>query len=517
MAVMPQWLGTFNQPRPEVPLPNRPITNYGQAIGDALQGGAQIVQNQQDILQKMLAARVANIRAERDAMMLQKDEERKAAEEKRKADEEKRRLDFLAKVNKGKEVSPTLAKDPSLASRAQPGGLPSAQELAQLELDASTSMPSQRVSGMDSTRLMGEALNRPENAGSMAGGITPYTRDEIPMLALQSGRMTPSEYMASTKDASSTNASYRDIEIPQQSMGAWGRSVEWFNRMRKVDPGVNQIDLMERFVQEQMEDGISKNDARAIQTRASSRINQVYGTGIRNQWDATSKAVDAGEAATRARELGIDIPGVSGVRPGSAWSKEASARIDDIVSKIKQDYGFKEKTESIANAQKIINAQDMAKTTPAALAASITSLARQMAPGVVTDRDFTVLTDYGAPIGVRTWDALVQWLTGDPAAAKVDAVGAISKVLESAAQRASADILNMAYESVRSTGLNVDKNRLWEHIAPTTSRRYLDMGDKPTSEIPEKKPKTSRDFSTLTEADIDTMSAEELKQFLGQP
>lgn len=479
MAVMPQWLGTFNQPRPDAPL--KPVTNYGQAIGDALQGGAKIVQNQQDILQKMLAARVQNIQAEQKALFLQNEEARQAAEAQRKADEEKRHLDFLAKVNKGREISPTLAKDPSLAIR-QPSSGPTAQELAQLELDAPSSMPSQRVSGMDSTRLMGEALNRPEYAGSLASGVSPYTRDEIPDLALGTGQMTPQEYMSVTKDAAGFQSSYRDIEIPQQSMGAWGRSVEWFNRMRKIDPAVNQIDLMERFVQEQMEDGLSKNEARAIQTRASSRINLIYGTGIRNQWDATNKAVSAGEAATRAREMGIQIPGGSGVKAGSAWSKATSDRIDDVVSKIKQDYGFKEKTESIANAQKIINAQDMAKTTPAALAASITSLARQMAPGVVTDRDFAVLTDYGAPVGVRTWDALAQWLTGDPAAAKVDAVGAISKVLESAAQRASADILNMAYESVLSTGLNVDKNRLWEHIAPTTSRRYLNMSNTPNRE-----------------------------------
>lgn len=479
MAVMPQWLGTFNQPRPDAPL--RPITNYGKAIGDALQGGAQIVENQQDILQKMLAARVKNIQAEQEALFLQKEEERKAAEEARKAEAEKRHLDFLAKVNKGKEISPTLAKDPSLAGGTPRPTGPSAQEIAQLEIDQPGQvMPSQQVSGMDSTRLMGEALNRPENLGSV--GVSPYTRDEIAYLALQTGQMKPTEFMTSTREAHGAATSYRDIEIPQQSMGAWDRSVEWFNRMRKIDPGVNQIDLMERFVQEQMEDGIPKNDARAIQTRASSRINQVYGTGIRNQWDATSKAVDAGEAATRAREMGIELPGQAPVKPGSAWSKEAAARIDDVVSKIKQDYGFKEKTESIANAQKIINAQDMAKTTPAALAASITSLARQMAPGVVTDRDFSVLTDYGAPVGIRTWDALSQWLTGDPAAAKVDAVGAISKILESAAKRASADILNMAYESVRSTGLNVDRQRLWEHIAPKTSRDYLGMGDRPNIE-----------------------------------
>lgn len=199
MAVMPQWLGTFNQPVPEQPL--KPITNYGQAIGDALTQGGNLVEHQQDILQKMIQARMKAEESKQQAWLLQKDEERKAAAEQRKADEEKRMLDYLAKVNKGKEISPTLAKDPSLSGPSQPSGLPTAQDFAQLELDGpqGRAMPPQSVGGLDSTRLMGEALNRPENRGEMAGGRTPYSRDEIPYLAHQFGQMNPSDLMTATK------------------------------------------------------------------------------------------------------------------------------------------------------------------------------------------------------------------------------------------------------------------------------------------------------------------------------
>jgi hypothetical protein len=199
MAVNPQWLGTFNQPMPDRPL--RPITNYGQAIGQALTTGGNIVEHQQDILQKMIQARMKAEEDKQRTWLLQKEDERQAAEEARKADAEKRRLEFLAKVAKGKEISPTLAKDPSLAGPSQPSSLPSAQELAQLELDGpqGARMPNQAVNGMDSTRLMGEALIRPEIRGDMASGTAPYSRDEIPGLALQTGQMTPGDYMTSTK------------------------------------------------------------------------------------------------------------------------------------------------------------------------------------------------------------------------------------------------------------------------------------------------------------------------------
>lgn len=199
MAVNPQWLGTFNQPMPDRPL--KPITNYGQAIGQALTTGGNIVQDQQDILQKMIQARVKAEEERQRTWLLQKEDERQAAEEARKADAEKRRLDFMAKIAKGKEISPTLAKDPSLSGPSQMAGLPSAQDLAQLEIGGPQGrpMPSQSVQGMDSTRLMGEALNRPENRGDMANGTAPYSRDEIPNLALEHGQMTPGDYMTATK------------------------------------------------------------------------------------------------------------------------------------------------------------------------------------------------------------------------------------------------------------------------------------------------------------------------------
>ena len=275
--------------------------------------------------------------------------------------------------------------------------------------------------------------------------------------------------------------SYRDLIIPDNAVNAFDRTAQWFNRIRKQDPSMTPQDLIERFTQEMVEDGLTRQEARSIANQNSSRINQIYATGIQNPWKGTSAAVDAAQAATQAREQGIQIPGTNMAKAGTAWSPETTKNIQNIVSDVKTQYKFADKMEQIANAKKVIETQDLAKQAPAALAASITAVARQMAPGVVTDRDFQVLTDYGAPVGVRTWDAFSKWITGQPPDKKVEVIGMISKVLESAAQRSASDVLNTAYETVNATGLNVDRNRLWNFIAPSTSRKMLNMSQYPTN------------------------------------
>lgn len=448
-------------------------------VGDDLLQADQRNQDAQNELAKFIERRAAARRQERMDSLAEMDRSRRIEQEdkeqQRKDAEYERAMEFMRLIQEGKKIANA---DPRLAKSSPRPPTPTREEMAWLEdTSGGTVMPPQGVRGSDSTAMMGQALDN--FPGSAADGRMPYTREEIPDLALRMGQMRPSEYMTATRPdpGSRSSMSYRDIEIPEIALPAWDRSLTWYNAARRADPSINQIDLMERFVQEQIGDGLSRDMARQIQTKASSRINQVYGTGIRNPWQAVKNYVDAGKAATEAGELGLDVPGAP--RRGTAWSKDTRQGIQSIVDKVKQDYNFKEHTESIAGAQKVLEAQAMAAETPAALAASIVAVARMMAPGVVTDRDFAVLTDYGAPVGVRTWDQVVQWVSGQPPEKKSQVIAGISDILKKAAQRTSGGILNIAYESAQASGLNVNKDQLWQFIAPTSARQYLNMGEQP--------------------------------------
>lgn len=456
MAVMPQWLGTFNQPRPDAPL--KPVTNYGQAIGDALQGGAQIVQNQQDILQKMLAARVANIQAEQQAMMLQKDDERKAAEEKRKADEEKRHLDFLAKVNKGKEVSPALAKDSSLASRSPADGLPSAQDFAQLELGGTSGMPSQQVSGMDSTRLMGDALNRPENAGSMAGGVTPYTRDEIPELALKSGTMDTKGYMDAT-DPTKTLEGQKALIEARADAKEGDRAFRWalneYNQGRMDRRTLMQINAAL--------DRAEMNERNKPRTQSGMPLKPLAS----EQQTKMLKLFGAARDLKKIDELYNALP--------DAIKGPAMGRISKNNPYYSQVQAFMRTAKS-----------------------AIPNLARGpfAEVGVLTDQD------------VAFYQSLLADMTDTP--------GTVAQVMDELKTKLADEYKN-SYGVFSMSGNDMTQfNPDWTFDELANASKGVQRQEISDRSGGGNKPAPPRDFSTLTEADIDTMSAEELKQFLGQ-
>jgi hypothetical protein len=194
-----------------IPYPERPQTpNALQTIGGAMVQGGNLFddanerqfkmrQAMEEMTQKRAAAILAQQEAELRAKQLEQDTRLKA-------EADQRAHDFAIEAAKGKVISPTLAKDPSLARRTMPApstapmvpGGPSAADLADLSNVQGLNLPSQSVkSGGDATAMMGAALdNQPDDPSA---GRVPYDRKGLVDLALQTRQIDAKDYMAATK------------------------------------------------------------------------------------------------------------------------------------------------------------------------------------------------------------------------------------------------------------------------------------------------------------------------------
>lgn len=175
------------------------LTDASKQLTDFSERQARLKQQIEEMTQRRAAAILAQKLAEEESKRKDAEDRRQEEDEKRKADADKRANDFAIAVAKGKTLSETLSRDPSLSTRPPAGdpSQPSEDDLAYLS-DLSGSLPSQRVrAGMDATAMMGEALERrPTEAGN---GRVPFNRDEILDLAMQYRQMDPKGYMEATK------------------------------------------------------------------------------------------------------------------------------------------------------------------------------------------------------------------------------------------------------------------------------------------------------------------------------
>lgn len=191
-----------------IPYPERQATPNGyQIAGQAFSQVGKSLGDYEDRQQKLRAfmeemtlKRAQALRAQQEADDLHKKAELDA---KLKSEEEQRAHDFALEVAKGKQIAKA---DPALARRPAKAP-PSAADLAALEPDAAPGyFGNQPISGGDPTALMGEALNN--YPGEAANGRSPYDRQELADLALQSRQMDAKDYMAATKPEKTTRDRY---------------------------------------------------------------------------------------------------------------------------------------------------------------------------------------------------------------------------------------------------------------------------------------------------------------------
>lgn len=182
-------------PYPQAPVAPNPyqilgqgLQQFGQGLTEEEDRQTKLRQMMEDMTQRRAAALLAQKEAELRAKALE-------AETNRKADEDQRAHDFRLAVAQGKVVSPTLAKDPTLAQptrRGEPPPLRAAPGAGPGEL------PGQSVTGDDATAMMGRALdNLP--AEEAPGSVGPLTRDEITQKALEMGQLDAKDYLNQTK------------------------------------------------------------------------------------------------------------------------------------------------------------------------------------------------------------------------------------------------------------------------------------------------------------------------------
>lgn len=190
-----------------IPYPQPPTNPNGyQVAGAALQQAAGYGQDYEDRQQKLRSSLEEMTQRRANAILSQQESElrqKKLEQDTKLASEaEQRAHDFALEAARGKVVSPTLAKDPSLsrrpASREQAVGTPSAGEMAALENVDGLNMPSQPVrAGGDATAMLGEALERSPVEGSE--GRVPRTREELLDLGLENRQLDLKDYASATK------------------------------------------------------------------------------------------------------------------------------------------------------------------------------------------------------------------------------------------------------------------------------------------------------------------------------
>ncbi len=260
--------------------------------------------------------------------------------------------------------------------------------------------------------------------------------------------------------------SFRDLRIPPIATDAWDRSVSWFNSVRKNDPTIDERDLMEKFNHEMITDGLKSTDSRAIVNDNASRIKSIYNVGFQNPYKGTQEYQKAGESIQKANEQGLNIPNQNRIGKSIAWSKQTTDMLDGVIKETLNTYNYKDKIDQISTANGSLDLLNKDNITIADLSAAITKTARSLSPGVVTDQDFKVLTNYGAPAGVRTWDDIKKWATGLPTSKSIHVISGINEVLKASAKRQAKNVLNIAYQRANAIGLNVDQQRLKDFISP---------------------------------------------------
>lgn len=182
-----------------LPYPNYPVQQNGlQLAGAALTDASRQISEFDDrqmrmrmALDDMAQKRAAALLAQQESELRQKALEQ---ETKLKSEAEQRAHDFALATAQGKIISPTLARDPSLGlstRKAEPAPLRAAPRAAPGEL------PSQSVTGDDSTAMLGRALDnyQAENPPEPL----PFTREELAQKALEMRQMDPKEYLTATK------------------------------------------------------------------------------------------------------------------------------------------------------------------------------------------------------------------------------------------------------------------------------------------------------------------------------
>lgn len=192
-----------------IPYPQAPTAPNGyQVLGQALTQGAGQIQDSQDRDLKMRQSMAEMTEKRANAILARQEAELRAKQLEQdtrlKSEADQRAHDFAIEAAKGKATSPTLAKDPSLARRSPAPvaptvpGQPTAAELADLSNVQGMNIPAQPVkAGGDATAMMGEALDR--QPMESPEGRTPYDRQGLADLALQTRQMDAKDYMAATK------------------------------------------------------------------------------------------------------------------------------------------------------------------------------------------------------------------------------------------------------------------------------------------------------------------------------
>lgn len=188
---------------PYNPYPQRPNIPHGATIlGETLSKFGQNIEDFQERQRKMreLMAEMTMKRAE--ALYAQQAAEDKHREAERADAKDKERLKYLAAIKKGKTISPTLEKDPSLsrstAEYSQYGD--KAADIAELEDVEGYNLPTQGVAGGSSLAEAASGL-----IGEGANGRLPLSREETLDLAHEMGQMTPEQYATATKPPTMTN------------------------------------------------------------------------------------------------------------------------------------------------------------------------------------------------------------------------------------------------------------------------------------------------------------------------
>lgn len=182
-----------------IPYPQAPPTQNGYQIlgqglldfGQGLSAEEERQMKLREAMDQMTQRRAAALLAKQESELRQKALEQ---ETRLKSEADSRAHDFALAVAQGKIISPTLAKDPSLA---QPTRRPAAPPMRASAPDAAGELPAQSVQGDDATAMLGRALDnyQAENPPEPL----PLTRDEVTQKALEMRQLTADQYLDDTK------------------------------------------------------------------------------------------------------------------------------------------------------------------------------------------------------------------------------------------------------------------------------------------------------------------------------
>lgn len=180
-----------------IPYPQMtPPPNEFQIAGQAVQQVGQAFSDEQDrqaklraMMEEMTQRRAQAIYAENQNKRQEAEEGRKQWEFEQKQAAEKNRMDFLSRIQRGKpNENAHLARQPD----PRPYG-DQTETIRELENVEGLKMPTQNVGGADSTRLLGEALDREFTKQE------PFTNEEMLLEGLHSGQIDIKDYYNAVK------------------------------------------------------------------------------------------------------------------------------------------------------------------------------------------------------------------------------------------------------------------------------------------------------------------------------